>query len=223
MLPVRKPHKAIGREDIAAPMFKPSFTLIALTSALTLGACNQRPESGSPGPEGDEAVQAEETGAVSILRPEVAPPDAQSETLPTLEATIGFPDGGDELDADAVAELEKVLASPQLKLDGPIILRAHSDSGGTDTANEDAAEARGLAVAAWLIAQGLNEDRIEVIVFGEQNPAEPNALPDGSPNEAGRKANRRVDIEVQVGSETPATKAEGEETAPDDASVDSGD
>ncbi|MEL7189741.1 MAG: OmpA family protein [Pseudomonadota bacterium] len=223
MLPVRKPHKTIEREDIAAPMFKPAFTLIALTAALALGACKQRPEGGSPGPESDDAVKAEETGAVSILRPEVAPPDSQAETLTTLEATIGFPDGGDELDADAVAELEKVLASPQLKLSGPITLRAHSDSAGTDTANEDAAETRGLAVAAWLIGQGVDEDRIDVIVFGEQNPAEPNALPDGSPNEAGRKANRRVEIEVQVIADTPAAKAEGNEAASDDASVDSGD
>ena len=32
--------------------------------------------------------------------------------------------------------------------------------------------------------------------MGEQNPIAPNALPDGSPNEAGRASNRRVEIDI---------------------------
>lgn len=179
-------------------MFKPAFALFGLSALLLLAACNQSPERGTTEPKENAASEGEEKGGVSILRPEVAPPEAEEETLEALEATIGFPDGGDELDADAVAELEKVLASPQMKRGGPIVLRTHSDSSGTDAMNEDASQARGLAVAGWLIGQGVNEDRIDVIVFGEQNPAQPNALPDGSPNEAGRKANRRVEIEIPV-------------------------
>ena len=35
---------------------------------------------------------------------------------------------------------------------------------------------------------------VEVIAFGAQNPNEPNALPDGSPNALGRAANRRVEV-----------------------------
>ncbi|MEL7199920.1 MAG: OmpA family protein [Pseudomonadota bacterium] len=206
-------------------MTKPASTLISLAVLLSLAACNQPSESRDSAPDGADAPEEGETGAVSILRPEVAPPEAPEEVLAPLDATIGFPDGGAKLDADAVAELEKVLASPQMKLSGPIVLRAHSDSDGAGQANDDAAEARGLAVAAWLIGQGIDEDRIDVIVFGEQNPVKPNALPDGSPNEAGRKANRRVDIEVQVPAPSEVAKEEESEeaSASPDASTEAGD
>jgi OOP family OmpA-OmpF porin len=53
---------------------------------------------------------------------------------------------------------------------------------------------RAEAVRDWLIEMGVAEDRSEVLTFGEQNPIEPNALPDGTPNEEGRAANRRVEI-----------------------------
>lgn len=202
-------------------MLKSLITPISFAALLVLSACNQRPEEvGSPvNIDPDTAEEASDDGTVSILRPEVVAPEAEAATLSALEAVIAFPDGGKALDADAVAELERVLMSPQMKFSGPIILRAHSDSDGTDAANEDASEARGLAVAAWLIGQGVDEDRVEVIVFGEQNPAKPNALPDGSPNEEGRKANRRVEIEVQMPPESESADSE----AIDDTSVESSD
>ena len=114
----------------------------------------------------------------------------------SFEAVIGFPGGGSELDADAIDTLQEVAASEQFALATPIILRAHSDSAGSDAANERASEARGLAVAEWLIQAGADPERIDVIVFGEQNPVAPNALPDSTPNEEGRAANRRVEIEI---------------------------
>ncbi|MEM1052934.1 MAG: OmpA family protein [Pseudomonadota bacterium] len=134
----------------------------------------------------------------SILRPDIAAETAVEEGTLTesFTAVIGFPSGGSELDADALAELEQVRASTQFTQTGAIILRAHGDSAGSDVANERASEARGLAVAEWLIAAGAEPRRIDVIVFGEQNPTLPNAMPDGSPNEAGRAANRRVEIEI---------------------------
>ena len=44
----------------------------------------------------------------------------------------------------------------------------------------------------------VEEERIEIVAFGEQNPVEPNALPDGSPNEEGRAANRRVEVTIET-------------------------
>ena len=65
---------------------------------------------------------------------------------------------------------------------GEIILRGHSDSGGSDDGNLRASQARAEAVRDWLVDNGIDSERITVIAFGEQNPAAPNALPDGSPN-----------------------------------------
>ncbi|MEM6909810.1 MAG: OmpA family protein [Pseudomonadota bacterium] len=201
------------------------FPKLALTSGLALlAACNQpvREPSDDVSPEPTPEVEA--TAPVSILRPEVSQPEMSEPELKPLQATIGFPEGGSELDADAVAALEQALAAPAMQSGLPITLGAHSDSAGTDTANADAAEARGLAVAKWLIDQGINEDRITVIVFGEQNPAQPNALPDGSPNESGRAANRRVEIEVAAMSLTVSTTEDTDAEAPaSDTSAEAGD
>ena len=196
-------------------------SIIATGAAVgLLAACSAEPSSEGDLNDGPAAIPNPEE-PVSILRPDVEQPAQEAAPLEPLNAIVGFPDGGAELDADAIAALEQVLLSEQLASGGPITLRAHSDSEGTDEANADSSETRGLAVAAWLIDKGVADDRIEVIVFGEQNPIEPNALPDGSPNEEGRAANRRVEVLivpiVPQGAETATEDADG------DQSVEAGD
>jgi len=172
-------------------------TLSIVLMAMPLGACTSEVEE-SNGPDTPDAPEPMSSEPVSILRPDVEAETAEPEAPPLQShtATIGFPEGGSDLDADALAALEQVQATQQFALTGAIVIRAHSDSAGSDAVNERASEARGLAVAEWLIAAGAEPRRIDVIVFGEQNPIEPNALPDGSPNEAGRASNRRVEIEI---------------------------
>ncbi|MEO0418416.1 MAG: OmpA family protein [Pseudomonadota bacterium] len=186
--------------------------LVLLTGlALMVSACQQAPQE----PEPDTPVATptpEEADTVSILRPEIELPDSapDADKLEPYRAAIGFPEGGRTLDSDAVAALEAALASPQMELGLAITLGSHSDSTGTDTANLNASEKRGLAVAQWLIDNGVDAGRITVIAFGEQNPAQPNALPNGAPNDEGRAANRRVEIEIAVpSSEENAAVSEG--------------
>ncbi|WP_226699781.1 OmpA family protein [Qipengyuania gaetbuli] len=140
-------------------------------------------------------------GPRSIFDKEGAGPkgsDAPEAVLPPLVTTLGFPDGTAELTEAALAELATVLDSPQMDQGGRIVLRGHSDSGGTDAANLAASLKRAEAVQAFLVENGVAESRIKVIAFGEQNPMEPNALPDGQPNEVGRAANRRVEITIET-------------------------
>ncbi len=56
---------------------------------------------------------------------------------------------------------------------------------------------------------GIAEERIALVAFGEQNPVRPNALLDGSPDAVGRSANRRVEILVPM-----ASQAKGETRVP---------
>lgn len=179
-------------------------TLSVALMAMSLGACGSQVEQADTScslgvvEESPEAEPEQSSEPVSILRPDVEAEtaDAEEEILENFVDTIGFPEGGSEFDADALAALENVQASEQFSRSGTIVLRAHSDSAGSDAANERASQARGLAVAEWLIAAGADPRRIDVIAFGEQNPKEPNALPDGSPNAAGRAINRRVEVEI---------------------------
>ncbi len=182
---------------------RPIPTILALSALATLAACNSRAdEASNVAPEDSTPVIGEPLPnvdePVSILRPDVEQPELPEIVLEPLNVTIGFPDGGTVLDASATAALEELLASDQVADGGPIILRAHSDAGGNDAANMRASTARGEKVRDWLTSKGIDANRITVIAFGEQNPVQPNALPDGNPSETGRAANRRVDIEVAV-------------------------
>lgn len=187
-------------------------TIIALAALAGVAACSSEPAADPVG-EGqglDDTPNPE--APVSIIRPDVEQPDQPPETLEPLQLTVGFPEGGSELGEAAIAALETMLASDQVAEGGPITLRGHSDAGGSDAINARASQARADAVKAWLVEKGVAEDRIEVIAFGEQNPVEPNALSDGSPNEAGRAANRRVDIEVGVAKADDAKPSDEAET-----------
>ena len=162
---------------------------------LLLCACGgQSDQDGDP--QGGATPTPTPSEPVSIIRPDIE--EAAEIPLESLKVTVGFPGGGTELDDKAVAALEELLQSRQQREGVPIILGGHSDAGGRDEANLRVSRQRAEAVAAWLLDNGVAEDRITVIAFGEQNPIKPNALPDGSPNEVGRAANRRVVIRLQV-------------------------
>lgn len=145
------------------------------------------------------------------MRPD-AEIDRAADTLAPLELRVGFDDGGAELGEAAQEALSAILAAPQMQTEGPIILRGHSDSEGSDAANLRASRARAETVRDWLVEKGIAPARIRIIAMGEQNPAKPNALPDGSPNEAGRAFNRRVDVTVGKTKGEQADKADEPKT-----------
>jgi len=169
--------------------------IFAALSLLT--GCDRAGRRAPPEPTPSSAISAEPAQA-SIIRPEIAAPATKPPPLEPLDLTITFPDGGAELGPEQLARLREFLTSSQIGQGGPITLGGHSDSSGTDAANLAASRKRGEAVRAWLIEHGIAEERISLIAFGEQNPVRPNALNDGTPNESGRAANRRVEIHVPV-------------------------
>lgn len=166
---------------------------LALASVVALAGCKVQEEEPAPQPTASDSPR-------SIFQEE--PPENSvlpAPTLPPLEMTLSFADGTPELTEAVRAELATIIDSPQVEAGGPIVLSGHSDSDGGDEENLDASRERAEAVRDFLVEAGIAEGRIRVIAFGEQNPVEPNALPDGSPNEEGRAANRRVELIVRTG------------------------
>lgn len=188
---------------------------LALLLAGALAACGERDEEPEP-----VVTPTSDGEPVSILRPDVEI-ERPVDPLEPLETTIAFAEGGSALSDEAVAALEQILDSEQFEEGGAITLRAHSDAGGSDEANMRASTARAEAVRDWLVENGTDAERITIIAFGEQNPVEPNALPDGSPNEEGRAANRRVELTIDVpeAGEGDATAA-GADAPPADPAAD---
>ena len=64
----------------------------------------------------------------------------------------------------------------------------HTDAVGTDAYNLKLSEERALAVASWLVAHGIDEDRLTIRGFGSSRPK---ALDD---TEANRALNRRIEF-----------------------------
>ncbi len=185
------------------PLDTLSAILALVAGSALLAACGDRESEPPPAPEPSEEPRSIFTDGETAEGAESAP------LIAPLETTIAFSDGA-ELTEAARAELATILRSPQIAQGGEIVLRGHSDAGGSDEANMRASQERAEATAAFLVDGGVAEDRIEIIAFGEQNPIAPNALPDGTPNKEGRRQNRRVEIYVAApdGPETPAATEE---------------
>jgi outer membrane protein OmpA-like peptidoglycan-associated protein len=66
----------------------------------------------------------------------------------------------------------------------------HTDSTGTPAHNQQLSERRAGSVAEYLVAQGNNPQRFQVIGAGQRDPIATNATPDG------RAQNRRVEIRI---------------------------
>ena len=135
------------------------------------------------------------TAVASIIRDDVEPVRQAEVPAKPVALTIPFPDGAN-LSIRGERLLAGVLDSRAMAEGWPIIIGGHTDSSGNDQANLRASRSRAEAVAAWLVERGVADERIEVVAFGEQNPLAPNALPDGSPNEEGRRTNRRVELRI---------------------------
>ena len=124
------------------------FTLAAVVPSLLLASCG---EDGGSEPETETSGEKR-----SIFRPEFQVEPIESlEPQGSLQTLVQFPEGA-ELTEEARAELATILASPQVEQGGPIILRGHSDSGGSDEGNMRASRARAEAVRDWLVDSGVD-------------------------------------------------------------------
>ena len=197
-------------------MRRPIALGLTVAAMLSLSACNRDRERDGPLIGGEEQVDEdlpEEQPRKSIFREDVDQPDLTPEVREPLDVTVPFGSADTEMSDAALKPLREALQSTQFTEGGAITLRGHTDSAGRDAANLRASQARAEQVRDWLIEQGVAEDRMTLIAMGEQNPVEPNALPDGSPNEAGRAANRRVGVTIGI----PPGDDDTEETRVGDA------
>ena len=197
-------------------MRRPIALGLTVAAMLSLSACNRDRERDGPLIGGEEQVDEdlpEEQPRKSIFREDIDQPDLTPEVREPLNVTVPFGSADAEMSDAALKPLREALQSTQFTEGGAITLRGHTDSAGRDAANLRASQARAEQVRDWLIEQGVAEDRMTLIAMGEQNPVEPNALPDGSPNEAGRAANRRVDVTIGI----PPGDDDAEETRVGDA------
>ncbi|MEO1015089.1 MAG: OmpA family protein [Pseudomonadota bacterium] len=71
-----------------------------------------------------------------------------------------------------------------------VTIRGHADSTGSDAYNQQLSERRALSVSRYISSQGVEPARLRALGFGESAPIASND------SEAGRAANRRVEIVI---------------------------
>jgi len=108
----------------------------------------------------------------------------------TFKSDTMFDSGVSVVKSEAQNEITQVATVLNKYPESIIIVRGHTDSVGSDTANQDLSENRSQAVKTILVEQGVNTDRILTIGYGETEPVSSNDT------EVGRQANRRVEISI---------------------------
>jgi len=120
--------------------------------------------------------------------------EEEKETIITLSGAVLFETGKIALLPIAQQALDRVAeVLKEVPDDRQIIVIGHTDSRGSDTANEKLSLDRAAAVRTYLVSRGVNPQQIRAEGRGEKSPVADNASPEGRAN------NRRVEIRIPKG------------------------
>ncbi|GAB4381453.1 MAG: hypothetical protein Kow0075_13190 [Salibacteraceae bacterium] len=103
---------------------------------------------------------------------------------------IYFETGSATLKPSSYTELNRLAQALNEQADLRIRIVGHTDNRGSSLTNKLLSEQRALAVKTYLISRGVDENRMEHLGVGDTKPIADNST------EAGRRANRRVEIEI---------------------------
>ena len=99
---------------------------------------------------------------------------------------------------DAAQNLRALAASLTQYPNTDLLIVGHTDAVGTGEYNQTLSERRAAAAAKYLVAQGVDRARLRAVGRGETEPIAANDT------EAGRQANRRIEIAIVANAATRA-------------------
>jgi outer membrane protein OmpA-like peptidoglycan-associated protein len=184
-----------GRDDGRAAEPDPDSTNGSAVTAGTDGAGGDESGSDLSRDGGDSASDLD-----SQISESLSDLDAEQrgdDTVLTVPEQVLFDFGHAELRPDAGQVLDDLAQVIDSVPDAPVQVNGHTDSIGSDAANQRLSEQRARAVADHLTGAGVDAARVQAHGFGETRPVAPNADSDGSDNPEGRAANRRVEIVLE--------------------------
>ena len=126
--------------------------------------------------------------------PPRAEPSMEEQLTTSLSFTfknLQFNSGEATLLAGSFAELDELVALLDRNTEIALQVSGHTDNVGSETANQQLSEARAKAVVDYLVAKGVEGERLQYRGFGESVPIATNETP------SGRSLNRRVVIEIR--------------------------
>ena len=131
------------------------------------------------------AVEVVEVVEIEPLGNEPGPARLELSIAPVLfgfDSAVLLPAGEQELRSAATLLREHPATT--------ILLRGYTDSTGTAASNQGLSDRRAAAAERFFVGQGIDDERLTIRGYGENDPAASNATP------AGRQQNRRVEIDV---------------------------
>jgi outer membrane protein OmpA-like peptidoglycan-associated protein len=172
--------------------------IIGVSSLLVFTASVSAPaESAAPGVTDFSGANAEAIEMEDITSALAVPRGTRIEPLapPTVRLPIFFEFNSATLRPEGTVLLDKVGAAlSSSELGGfRFSVEGHTDNVGSESYNEALSEQRADAVKAYLMAQGVPEDRLGTIGHGEAQPVAKNE------SDSGRQRNRRVEL-INLGS-----------------------
>lgn len=108
----------------------------------------------------------------------------------TFDSGILFDTNSATLRTASQTEIQKMAAVLQKYPDTNVLVEGHTDNTGSDAINNPLSQRRAQAVADYTTAQGVDVSRITTQGYGSSQPIADNST------EAGRQANRRVEIAI---------------------------
>ncbi len=120
--------------------------------------------------------------------PEIKPTVEVMKQLNDYARTILFDTGKATFKKESIQTLESMNAIFKEYPKADFHIDGHTDSVGSDKSNQLLSERRANAVRDWLIANGIDQARLEARGFGEANPIDSNTTAGGRTN------NRRVEV-----------------------------
>jgi outer membrane protein OmpA-like peptidoglycan-associated protein/outer membrane protein W len=120
----------------------------------------------------------------------VLPTEEQQAQLITYSRTINFALGKSSFRKDAFSTLEAITAILIEYPNANFVVEGHTDSISSETFNQKLSESRAAKVVDYLTSNGVANERLKSIGFGETAPIESNTTA------SGRAANRRVEVKL---------------------------
>jgi peptidoglycan-associated lipoprotein len=189
---------------------KSRFAIALLVATASFAACSKKRPAPAPAPatadtsdaaRRDSIARAEAARRDSLARAQSdadrtrAEREAAENLRNTMVAKIFFEFDSDALTDQATAALNAKLAiltaNPRLN----IRIAGHADERGSDEYNLALGQRRAAAAKRYLVQHGIQDNRIEVISYGEERPAAPGH------DESAWAQNRRDEFEITAGGE----------------------
>jgi len=136
------------------------------------------------------------------------------------ERKITFAPGSTEIEADALATIDRVAEALRECQTVRMEIGGHTDSQGSESMNQRLSQERADAVLNAIMARRVLTSNLTAKGYGESNPIADNGT------EAGREANRRIEFRLILPEDAPETAEAGDGTgaeAAEDAASEEGD